>query len=135
MTIAETEVELIEELEDHHRATAANSITTDDLRPFESREVLRTSLLPKQDLPCRVSGLAIEATSADEEYRDRLCGTRGRRYVSAIEDESCLTHEAPTSQNEAPHTTPQHQSNVAKVAVLHPPVVIRSLEERHHGAH
>lgn len=72
MTTAETEEELIEELEGHfrHRATA-NSTTTDGVRLVEIRGTQRTAHLPNQDLPLKVIGLAIGARIIEGEVHGR----------------------------------------------------------------
>jgi hypothetical protein len=63
--------------------------------------------------------LETEATIADGDHLDRQSEIVGRKCESGIEDESCLTHEALTSQNVPVPTSRPPQASVGRVEVLH----------------
>lgn len=63
--------------------------------------------------------LETEATIADGDHLDRQSAIVGRKCESGIEDESCLTHEALTSQNVQVRTNLPRQASVGRVEVLH----------------
>lgn len=133
MTIAENEVESIEELhvpEDRDRPHHVAPTVTGSPRP----EIAARSSRGQRSI---LNALATVATSAGEgETQDRLYGILGKKFVNAIEDESCWTHEAPTSQSEARLTTRHHPPNVEKAAVLHlHEVITKSRSEGHRAVH
>lgn len=133
MTIAENEVESIEELhvpEDRDRPHHVAPTVTGNPRP----EIAARSSRGQRSI---LNALATAATSAGEgETQDHLYEILGRKYVNATEDESCLTHEAPTSQSEARLTTRHLQPNVERVAVLRlREAIIRNRSEGHRAVH
>jgi hypothetical protein len=131
VTIAETEVELIEEShvnEDrdplHHVAPRQ---TGNHIREIEEPSSLDLSPTSTID---RANGVKI----ADEDHRDHQFEIRERRYESAIEAENCSTREALTSQSVVLNI--HHQANVERVeAHLYLDHITRSQSEHLQEVH
>jgi hypothetical protein len=130
VTIAETEVELIEESHVHQDRDPLRHVaprqTGNHIREIEASS--SPYLAPTSTID-RANGVKI----ADGDHRDHQFEIRERRYESAIEDESCLIREALTSPNVVLNI--HHQANVGRVEA-HPflDLIIRSQSEHRHEA-
>ena len=131
MTIAETEVELIEESHVHEDRDPLRHVaprqTGNHIREIEASSSPDLTLTSTID---RANGVKI----AGGDHRDHQLEIRERRYESAIEDESYLIREALISPNVVLNI--RHQANVGRVEA-HPylDLIIRSRSEHLHEAH
>jgi hypothetical protein len=115
VTIAETEVELIEELhvqEDRDRQLHVAPRATGNPRP----EIAVRSSRGRCHNTAAID-LAIVVAIADGDNPDHLYEIRGRKCGRGTEEGSCWTREALTGQNAVP-TIHHHQANAARVEVL-----------------